>query len=194
MRTILPVKHRLVPDQAQCVFQGEIYDVYQWQQELYDGSTTVFEMLKRPDTIQVIAIKDDKLVVLLEEQPTMGQPYYGLPGGRHDVGNETEVEAAQREMAEETGMTFASWRLLNIEQPHSKIDHFVYYYLAYDFIGQNPPHLDAGEKIIVQLMTLEAAREISDSSLPSHLPDELLDNLDSIEELKLLPEYEGVKA
>ena len=96
MRTILPPKARLVPDTAKLAFQGKMFGVYQWEQALYDGTSSTFEMLKRPDTLQVFAVKDGQLVVLKEEQPTMGAPFYGLPGGRHDVATETELEAAQR--------------------------------------------------------------------------------------------------
>ena len=69
MRTVVPVNVDLLPAQAQRVFKGVIFDVYQWQQEMFDGTTETFEMLKRPDTVEVIAIKDDKLVVVHEQQP-----------------------------------------------------------------------------------------------------------------------------
>jgi len=36
--------------QAQRVFKGIIFDVYQWKQKMFDGSQGIFEMLKRPDT------------------------------------------------------------------------------------------------------------------------------------------------
>ena len=31
-----------LPEQAKKVFDGEIFDVYQWDQEMYDGSTETF--------------------------------------------------------------------------------------------------------------------------------------------------------
>lgn len=31
---ILPANAKLIPPEAECVFQGEIYDVYQWSQKL----------------------------------------------------------------------------------------------------------------------------------------------------------------
>src|SRR5438105_1960514 len=110
MRTIIPADARLIPKQAKKVFTGQIYNVYHWEQPLFDGTTATFEMLGRPDTIQVLAIKDHQLVVLNEEQPNSGRAFYGLPGGRHDVPEETELDAAKREMLEETGMTFKTWK------------------------------------------------------------------------------------
>ena len=55
MRTI-PKDAKLVPADADKVFEGVIYDVYHWDQTLYDGSKAKFEMLKRPDTVVIIGI------------------------------------------------------------------------------------------------------------------------------------------
>lgn len=194
MRTILPPTHRLVPPHAKRVFQGQIYDVYQWEQELYDGSKATYEMLKRPDTIQVFAIKDDKLVVLLEEQPSMGPAYYGLPGGRHDYDGETELQAAQRELREETGMEFKTWRLIRVFQPQGKIDQFMYYFVATDFVGQGETHPDPGEKIEVKLVSLEEAKALAATPQARHLPADILNQVDTLDELAQLPEFEGIPA
>lgn len=190
MRTIIPTDARLIPKQAKKVFSGQIFDVYQWDQELYDGSTAVFEMLGRPDTIIVLPIKDGKLVVCDEEQPTMKRAY-GLPGGRHDVPTETELEAAKREVREETGMEFATWRLLRCFQPHSKIEQFIYLFVASDFVKQGPQKLDPGEKITVEEITLERARELAASGETRDFPRDLLEQVSSLEELASLPEFTG---
>lgn len=53
-----------IPSEATKVFDGVIFDVYQWQQKMFDGSIETFEMLKRVSTVGIIAIKDDKLALL----------------------------------------------------------------------------------------------------------------------------------
>ena len=58
-----------VPSQAKRVFKGIIFDVYQWEQELFDGSKQTFEMLKRPDTVEVIAVKDGSILMSRQSQP-----------------------------------------------------------------------------------------------------------------------------
>jgi ADP-ribose pyrophosphatase len=191
MRTILPPKYRLLPEDATCVFKGKIFDVYQWEQELYDGTTATYEMLKRPDTLQIFAIKDGKLVVLKEEQPSMGPAFYGLPGGRHDVEGETELQAAQRELREETGMEFKDWKLIKVAQPYSKIEWFMYYFVATGFESAGPIHLDAGEKIEVMLLDPDEAIKLAKGDSSRHLPMEFIENLKSFDELADLPEYKG---
>ena len=159
MRTITPKHAFLVPKDASQVFHGVIYDVYQWQQKLFNGTFETFEMLKRPDTVKVLAVKDNQLVVLDQEQP--GYPsFYDLPGGRHDIPSESELDAVKRETLEETGMSFQSWKLLDVTQPHSKIEAFIYIFLATDFISQAGQKLDGGEKINVLSFDLQTVKDM----------------------------------
>lgn len=189
-RTIAPKDSNLLPEEAQLVFKGQIFDVYQWEQEMFDGSHQTFEMLKRPDTIKVIAIKDDKIVITDEQQPN-DRAYYDIPGGRHDEEGETELEAAKRELLEETGMKFENWKLIGVNQPHAKIDWLVYLFLATDFESQTAQKLDVGEKIEIKLLSLEEAKNLAEDPKNRYLPIDILDKVNSINELKNFPEYKN---
>ena len=188
MRTIIPKNAKLIPEEASCVFKGEIFDVYQWEQKMFDDSFETFEMLKRTDTVKVIAIKDNKIVICEEQQPHT-KVFFDVPSGRHDVEGESELDAAKRELLEETGMTFANWKLIAIEQPHTKIDWFVYVFLATDFSGQVEQNLDAGEKITIHLKSFEETVELAKDPRNRYIPIDILDKAKSIEGLLNLPEY-----
>ena len=56
---------KIIPDEAEKVFNGVLFDVYQWQQEMYDGSYATFERLRRADTAAVICITDDDMHIRL---------------------------------------------------------------------------------------------------------------------------------
>lgn len=189
MKKIVPKNAHLIPKDAERVFSGTIFDVYHWQQEMFDGSFETFEMLKRVDTLKVLAVVDNKLVVLEEEQPKFGT-FIDIPGGRHDYEQESNLEAAKREMLEETGMTFKQWRLIQVEQPMGKAEWFCYLYLAFDLENQIDPVLDAGEKISVIKMSLDEYRALRKDSKLRWWP-EILDEVGSIEELLNLPEFKG---
>ena len=191
MRTIIPNDAKLVPKGAERVFKGQIFDVYHWQQKMFDGSYETFEMLKRPDTIKVIAVKDGKVVILDQLQPDSSVAFYDLPGGRHDYEEETELDAAKRETLEETGMTFKDWRLIGVEQPHSKIDWFVYLFLATGFDSQQDQNLDAGEKIKVDLKGLDDLKALVSDPRARHLPREIIESCKTIEDLAGLPVYKN---
>lgn len=142
-----------LPEKAQKVFTGKIFDVYQWDQTLYDGSTAVFEMLKRPNTLQVIAVQDGKIAITYEEQPTKG-PFYSLIGGRQDEG-ETPLEGAKRELLEESGLVSDYWVLYKTYMPYTKIDWEIYTFIARNCKKVNEQSLDGGEKITIQSVTFE---------------------------------------
>lgn len=40
-------KSKKIPDHAELVFKGVLHDVYQWQQEAFDGSFLTFEAIRR---------------------------------------------------------------------------------------------------------------------------------------------------
>lgn len=138
-----------IPKNAKKVFSGIIFDTYQWQQKMFDGSLRTFEMLKRKHSIQVLVVtKDKKIIVLKEQHPHIKKPFYGIIGGGQE-GKETPLQTAKRELLEETGYTTKNWELIDLEVPSSKIDWPLYTYLAKDAEKTNEPKLDAGEKIEV---------------------------------------------
>lgn len=142
-----------IPAHATRVFQGVIYDVYQWQQELFDGTTATFECLKRPNTAVVIPVSGNTVFYSVQEQPGK-PPFLGLFGGRAEQG-EDPLTAAQRELKEEAGLTSPRWQLLSIWSSPGKVEWNVYTYIAYDCQKTAAQHLDAGEKIEVKTATLE---------------------------------------
>lgn len=189
MRTVLPHKARLVPQDAERVFKGIIFDVYHWQQEQFDGTTATFEMLKRRDTVKVIGIKGDTIVAIIDEQPGR-KAHLTLPGGRHDVESETELDCAKREMLEETGMSFKNWRLVDAVQPLHKIEHVVYTYLATDFESQVQAKPDVGgERIDVKELSFAQAKSVGEDGPTRYWPTELFARVNTLQELRDLPAF-----
>lgn len=151
---ILPKKARLIPSEAECVFEGEIYDVYQWPQTMLDGSVKTFEMLRRPDTVMVIALDEHgQVLVNDEEQPGGIVRKNHLPVGRLES-SESPLVAAQRELREETGWEFGDWELLDVVQMEKKIEWFTYLYVAKQALRHGTQRLDAGERITTKSVPL----------------------------------------
>lgn len=138
-----------IPNNAKKVFSGVIFDVYQWEQKMFNGSFETFEMLKRKHSIQVLAVtKDKKIIVLKEQHPHLKKSFYGVIGGGQED-KETPLQTAKRELQEETGYTSKNWKLIHIERPSSKIDWPLYTYVAKNSKKTHEPKLDAGEKVEV---------------------------------------------
>lgn len=137
-----------IPDNAKLVFKGVIFDVYQWQQEMFDGSTATFEALKRPGTVQVIPTVGDRVLLSYEEQP--GKPRrHTFFGGRMEEGEEP-LAAIKRELLEETGLESDEWILYKEHRPEGKIDWPMYLYIARNCKKVTDAHLDSGEKIDIK--------------------------------------------
>lgn len=136
-----------IPPQAKKVFEGIIYDVYHWEQEVYDGTTQTFEMLKRAATLLVIAVTEDKKILLLdEEQPSVGR-FVNFPGGRMEKNETSYVDGTKRELLEETGYTSDDFEVYIEENEGSKIDWPFVMSIARGCKKVSEPQLDPGEKI-----------------------------------------------
>ena len=184
-RTI-PPHARMIPPEAQCVFVGEIFRVYQWPQRLYDGSVATFEMVRRPDTVFVIAVDDAGNVLVNDEEQPGGIVRHGhLPAGRVDPEDATIIAAAQRELREETGWEFADWQLLEVVQPETKMEWFEHLILARRPVRHMPPHCDAGERITARAVSWQEL--VQSAVLLRHFP--WLRDVASVEELA--PRHRG---
>lgn len=190
MRTIIPENASLVPERAEKVFQGIIYSVYQWDEQMFDGTTEKFEMLKRPDTVEVLVINDDKILIQYQEQPYLGK-FTSFPGGRHDQIEETELEAAKRELREETGYVCTEWKLIEVWQPHAKVEQFVYVYLAWNAEKVAEMTLDNGEKIENTWVTLEEFRNLEKETTFRSQAKKFLNGINHVQSLMDLSEFKG---
>jgi 8-oxo-dGTP pyrophosphatase MutT (NUDIX family) len=173
----LPENAHMIPKTAELVFKGTIFDVYHWQQKMFDGSFQTFEMLRRPDTTLVIVIDGNQIIVLDEQQPGTPIQYNSLAGGRVEPG-ELPLDAAKREIEEEIGMQFNDWALLEVTQPALKIEWFVYVYVAVNKIKQGDTAHEVGEKIAIKRVSFDKfkrAHEVhSDVLRDIHSINELL--------------------
>lgn len=150
-----------IPDNAKKVFEGVIFDVYHWEQEMFDGSTATFEAIKKRDTVVVVPTSEGKIIVNDEEQP--GRPtFISLPGGMCEKESTDPLLEIKRELAEETGYTTDDWKLLFVADPlgHHKIEWNNHFYIAKNCKQTVTPHLDPGEKIQTRLITLEEFLEL----------------------------------
>jgi ADP-ribose pyrophosphatase len=154
-----PQSRQPIPEHAELKFKGVLFDTYQWQQDMYDSSVRTFEKIKRADCAVVIAItKDKKILMSCQEQP--GKPkFYGFFGGLMEEG-ENPLEAAKRELLEESGYTSDKCELWMATQPSSKIDSAWYDFVFRDCVNIADQRLDGGEKIEVLEVDFEEFLEI----------------------------------
>lgn len=155
-----PKSKQPFPENAKKVFSGILFDVYQWEQELYDGSFATFERLKRPDTVLVLPVCDDGRIILIkEEQPGKVASSIRLLGGRVESGEEI-LAAVKRELLEEGGYTAEEFVFWKAEQPINKIDWVIYIFVAKGVKKVHEQNLDSGEKIELIYVTFDEFFEL----------------------------------
>jgi ADP-ribose pyrophosphatase len=155
-----PQSKQPIPSNAKKVFKGIMFDVYQWEQELFDGTKTIFEKLKRPDTVVVFPVLPDGKIILTKQEQPGKIPFIGATGGRVDQGEDI-LAAAKRELLEESGYEAEEFFLWEARHPTSKIDWVVYTFIAKGLKKVSDLNLDAGEKIELLPMTLDELIEVA---------------------------------
>lgn len=138
-----------LPEKAKKVFEGVQFSVWQWEQKMYDGSRETFEMLKRADSVGVIASDSRKRIIVLEEEQP-GRSFITIPGGRIDHPSIPPKKEALRELESETGYSSHRLRHWRTASFSSKIDWQVYLFCAKNCFVNGRQNLDPGEKIKVK--------------------------------------------
>jgi ADP-ribose pyrophosphatase len=145
MKNIKPKNHNPLPDNSKKVFQGIRWQVHQWEQIQFDGSIKIYESIKRFDTVIVYPVIDENVVILEEEQPHWGRKSDSIVAGGVGDGEDI-VEAAKRELREETGMIFKDFYLVHAEQKYHDLHSNAYVFIAKNLIEKGEVLPDSGER------------------------------------------------
>lgn len=113
-------------------------------------------VLEAPDWVTVVAVTaDDKIVMVEQYRFGVGELTIEPVGGMVDAG-EDSLQAAQRELLEETGYGEGRWRYLGSVQGNPAIhDNLCHHWLAENVVLVKEPAPDPGEAIRVHAMTLD---------------------------------------
>lgn len=141
----------MIPKHAKKVFHGNIFHIYQWEQELFDTTTKTFEVARKQDGVSVIASHQNKIIVLKQKQPNKGW-YYSVPGGYMDIPGERPVDTAKRELLEETGMKPQTIKLWQDYTNASRMVSHHYIYIAKQCWPIAAQALDGGEIIKIEFL------------------------------------------
>ncbi len=140
-----------IPDNAKKVFEWKAFDVYNWEQKMFDGTTKIFEKLKRNDTVDIIAVSENWDICILEEEQPWRLPFYWLVWWTCEIW-ESPIITAKRELLEETGFVSEDWNFLKSYKKSSRIDYKSNIFIARNCKKIQDQNLDSGEKIKIKMV------------------------------------------
>ncbi len=136
------------------VFQGDIHSVWQWEQELFDGSKKRFEKIGRPDATRVLGVLPDGRILLVWDEQPQREGVLTLAGGQIDEGEDPAPSAAW-EFLEETGYKVASPTPWLTWQPVNWVSNTIHFFIGRDVEYVSEPLQSAGERTGVRLFTFD---------------------------------------
>ena len=149
-----PEGRQPLPPSATKVFEGIIFDVYQWEQELFDGSTKTFEKLKRNDSGFVIPVLENGNILIVEDSQPGRDTVLTFPGGQTEPGEDPE-EGVRRELREETGIGGGEFVLWKATNGMSKLDWVIYAFIGRNLTKVGEPDDSPGERIVTREITFD---------------------------------------
>lgn len=151
------------------VFSGKLLNVFNDGIELPDGNKASREYIKHVGAVCVVALTDDnKVIVERQYRYPMHEITLEIPAGKLDSKDEDPLEAAKRELREETGALADRVTYLGKFYPTPAYsDEVIHMYLA-EGLSFGDQSLDDDEFLTIDLVPIS---ELADRILEGVIPD-----------------------
>ncbi|KIL37079.1 ADP-ribose pyrophosphatase [Gordoniibacillus kamchatkensis] len=140
------------------IFRGKVISVQVDTVRLPNGETSTRELVKHPGAVAVLALVDDKLLVVEQYRKPLERSLVEIPAGKLEPGEPPET-AALRELEEETGYRAESVRLLHsVAVSPGFADEIVHLYVV-EQLTKGEARPDEDEFLNVESITFEQAQQ-----------------------------------
>ncbi|TBL79827.1 NUDIX hydrolase [Paenibacillus thalictri] len=141
------------------VYQGRVISLQVETVRLPNGETAKREIVKHPGAVAVLALLNDKMLVVEQYRKPLGKSQVEIPAGKLEPGEDL-LEAAARELEEETGYRCDSLRhLSSFYTSPGFCDEILHLYVA-EQLSKGTVHLDDDEFLECEAITLEEAQQL----------------------------------
>lgn len=152
------------------LFEGRLVKLHRLDVTLPDGKPAMREVVRHPGASAVVPVDENGMVTMVKQfRAAVGRVMLEIPAGKLDAPGEDRLEAAKRELREETGLTAENWvHLADLSTTPGFCDELISIYLATGLTaGETEPDegefLNIEKKPLRELVDMVARGEISDS-------------------------------
>lgn len=140
------------------VYDGVLLDVRRDEVRLPSGQTSGREWIKHPGASAVVPIDGEGHVILLRQYRFgPGREFWEVPAGKFDREGDAPLDVAQRELAEEAGVSASRWTALGQTFPAiGYSDEVIHVFLA-EGLTEVTAHVDDDEFVEPFRMPMEEA-------------------------------------
>jgi ADP-ribose pyrophosphatase len=123
------------------------------------------EVLRRPDSVSIVAVQDELLIVVRQTRAGADDRTLELPAGSIEEG-ETPEETAARELGEECGLTASVWRKLgSFWAAPDYATEYVHAYEATELVDVGIGEREEGDDLVMERLPLAGVvGELSDAN------------------------------
>ncbi|MFC9790711.1 NUDIX domain-containing protein [Rhodococcus sp. NPDC127528] len=148
-----PGEHEFETLDTRTVYEGAIVALRVDHVAMPGGGSADREVVEHHGAVAVVAVDDqDRLVLINQYRHPLGRRLWELPAGLLDEHGEDPVDAARRELAEETGLAAQRWSVLvDVAASPGFTDEVIRVYLASGLTEVNrpdPEHEEADLEIV----------------------------------------------
>lgn len=142
-------------EKSEFIFDGKILHLYKDDVRLPNGKTAERECIRHIGAVCIIPYQDGMVYVERQYRYPVDEIIVEIPAGKLDFKEEDRLEAAKRELKEETGLSADKWTELGLFYPAAAYsDEAITMYLAEE-LSQGERHLDDDEFLDVYAVPLK---------------------------------------
>ena len=168
METNRKIEERILSEER--VFEGNLVKVGRMEVVLPDGKPAVREAVRHPGASAIVPLDDAGNVTLVKQyRAAIADVLLEIPAGKLDFPGEDRMEAAKRELREETGLNAQNWvHLTDLVTAPGFCDEVISIYLATGLTaGKDEPDEDEFLNVVKmpldELVGMARRGEIGDS-------------------------------